>query len=235
MCFFFFSSRRRHTRCALVTGVQTCALPICWNQMNGARKITDTDYYNNVPYACPREARLLQVWSSVSTFDDYVDSLTPSGNTYHDIGLLWGARLMSPTGIFASDNAFTPNGGQIQRHLIFMTDGDTNSGYTDYAAYGFPPLDRRSISDAYSATDSGRIKNAFDDQINARYSALCTAVKNMNITLWVISYGSVSGSTATRLQNCASPGRFYAAASSSDLIAQFQQIASEISDLRLTE
>src|SRR3546814_9339351 len=29
-CYFFFvSSRRRHTRCALVTGVQTCALPIC--------------------------------------------------------------------------------------------------------------------------------------------------------------------------------------------------------------
>src|SRR3546814_4280057 len=27
-CIFFFSSRRRHTRCALVTGVQTCALPI---------------------------------------------------------------------------------------------------------------------------------------------------------------------------------------------------------------
>src|SRR3546814_6518315 len=29
MLCFFFSSRRRHTRCALVTGVQTCALPIC--------------------------------------------------------------------------------------------------------------------------------------------------------------------------------------------------------------
>src|SRR3546814_8790865 len=28
VCLFFFSSRRRHTRCALVTGVQTCALPI---------------------------------------------------------------------------------------------------------------------------------------------------------------------------------------------------------------
>src|SRR3546814_6642951 len=28
LCCFFFSSRRRHTRCALVTGVQTCALPI---------------------------------------------------------------------------------------------------------------------------------------------------------------------------------------------------------------
>src|SRR3546814_714373 len=29
---FFFSSRRRHTRCALVTGVQTCALPIFFYQ-----------------------------------------------------------------------------------------------------------------------------------------------------------------------------------------------------------
>src|SRR3546814_19604257 len=29
--YFFFSSRRRHTRCALVTGVQTCALPILGN------------------------------------------------------------------------------------------------------------------------------------------------------------------------------------------------------------
>src|SRR3546814_5834346 len=28
LLFFFFSSRRRHTRCALVTGVLTCALPI---------------------------------------------------------------------------------------------------------------------------------------------------------------------------------------------------------------
>src|SRR3546814_3728746 len=28
LCIIFFSSRRRHTRCAVVTGVQTCALPI---------------------------------------------------------------------------------------------------------------------------------------------------------------------------------------------------------------
>src|SRR3546814_1255793 len=47
--FFFFSSRRRHTRCALVTGVQTCALPIFsgtpWNrdrdQLNLRQRIID--------------------------------------------------------------------------------------------------------------------------------------------------------------------------------------------------
>src|SRR3546814_5140235 len=38
--FFFFPSRRRHTRCALVTGVQTCALPIWprrWCSLRGCR------------------------------------------------------------------------------------------------------------------------------------------------------------------------------------------------------
>src|SRR3546814_3136354 len=35
--FFFFSSRRRHTRCALVTGVQTCALPISEAEVGPAK------------------------------------------------------------------------------------------------------------------------------------------------------------------------------------------------------
>src|SRR3546814_5000960 len=42
---FFFSSRRRHTRCALVTGVQTCALPIFY----GKDKVTGDntpDFFN---------------------------------------------------------------------------------------------------------------------------------------------------------------------------------------------
>src|SRR3546814_10285833 len=38
---FFFSSRRRHTICALVTGVQTCALPI-YNQHAVAAGLTHT-------------------------------------------------------------------------------------------------------------------------------------------------------------------------------------------------
>src|SRR3546814_8869596 len=37
MTLFFFSSRRRHTSCALVTGVQTCALPICGTPAQRAR------------------------------------------------------------------------------------------------------------------------------------------------------------------------------------------------------
>src|SRR3546814_4422830 len=45
--FFFFSGRRRHTRCALVTGVQTCALPILADNLGTcsiAREEMDRDF-----------------------------------------------------------------------------------------------------------------------------------------------------------------------------------------------
>src|SRR3546814_8694367 len=43
---FFFTSRRRHTRCALVTGVQTCALPIWWGVRLGKKK---REFYEEAP------------------------------------------------------------------------------------------------------------------------------------------------------------------------------------------
>src|SRR3546814_8878527 len=47
LMFCFLSSRRRHTRCALVTGVQTCALPISVAQ-------TGICLLNNDPKSCPQ-------------------------------------------------------------------------------------------------------------------------------------------------------------------------------------
>src|SRR3546814_11253793 len=41
---FFFSSRRRHTSCALVTGVQTCARPICRRHRSGPPGDGEADY-----------------------------------------------------------------------------------------------------------------------------------------------------------------------------------------------
>src|SRR3546814_8564596 len=40
---FFFSSRRRHTKCALVTGVQTCALPIFVSDMRSLAIMRETN------------------------------------------------------------------------------------------------------------------------------------------------------------------------------------------------
>src|SRR3546814_5556591 len=58
---FFFSSRRRHTRCALVTGVQTCALPIYRHSTAGVDRLAQTllpDHLHLADLALLRRIRL---------------------------------------------------------------------------------------------------------------------------------------------------------------------------------
>ncbi len=197
--------------------------------------VTSANLNRNFNYYCPTEAKKLQVWSTASSLESYLSSLVSIGNTYHDIGMVWGARFISPTGIFASENAATPSGQPIQRHIVFMTDGDTMTTTDNYSAYGVTWWDRRQTSYAPSSTNTNNI-------VNARLTALCTAIKNQNITLWVVSYGGgTNATTETRLQNCAStpnaPGvantHYFNATNTATLIAKFQQIAAEIADLRL--
>src|SRR3546814_3304678 len=50
---FFFSSRRLHTRCALVAGVQTCALPICIGKPQAVRSVGAANGRNPIPIVVP--------------------------------------------------------------------------------------------------------------------------------------------------------------------------------------
>lgn len=188
---------------------------------------TNSNLNRNFNYYCPEEAKKLATWTS-SAFDTYVNSLTASGNTYHDTGLIWGARLISPTGLFADEN---DNKQNIQRHVVFMTDGDTVTTSNGYSAYGVEWWDRRRTG-GVSAPDSAALNN----QVNNRFLAMCQYIKNdMGITLWVVAFGAgVSGTAQANLQTCASSGKYYPAADSAALLNAFKSIASEISDLRLT-
>ncbi len=210
---------------ALVNAIQT-RNGASWSMPDST---SPDDYGNGSSYSCPASAQKLQTWSNAAAFDTYVDSLSPGGNTYHDIGLLWGATLMSPTGIFASENAKTPQGGQIQRHMIFMTDGDTQTSMSNYTAYGVNWFDQRETPTA---------NNDLDTQTNARFAALCTATKNKGITLWVVSFGGsgILSTTKARLQTCATDANHYFDATSSASLNQaFQLIAAQITQLRLTK
>ncbi len=198
--------------------------------MTRADRKTTSSQPNASNTNCPTAARFYQGWNATA-YKNYVNSLQTGGNTYHDIGLLWGARLMSPTGIFADQTA--PADITIQRHMVFMTDGDTSTSNTNYSPYGVHWYDRRQ-TDPSSAPSS----TLLGDNVNARTEALCKAIKNKNITLWVVSYGGVgsgiNATTTARLRACASAGHFLEATSVSQLAATFKGIASEISNLRLT-
>lgn len=172
---------------------------------------------------CPAAAQGLQEMTS-SSFNTYVNALSANGGTYHDIGMLWGARLSSPTGIFASTvNAKPTNEGKISRHIIFMTDGIPGAANQVLQAYGIENNDKRITADG-STSD--------DDRHEMRFRAICDAAKAKGIRVWVIGYTTALTSD---LSYCASPNSSFTAMYAADLNTAFQQIARQVSQLQVTK
>ena len=174
-------------------------------------------------YTCPREAFRLEDISR-GDLKSYVDSLQASGNTYHDVGMIWGARFVSPNGIFAAQNAAAPNGDAIARHIVFMTDGELAPNIDQYNMYGVEWWDRRITGNGNSNT--ARTNHA------ARFQAACRAARQENISVWVVAFGT---SLTQNLIDCATPGRAFAASNSAELDERFKEIAQQIAALRLTQ
>src|SRR3546814_14781764 len=81
MLFFFFSSRRRHTRCALVTGVQTCALPISWDKAFGCGYSADYSLSNGGTPPTPGSLGFLPTQNQCETGSFTPDSSASPGTT----------------------------------------------------------------------------------------------------------------------------------------------------------
>src|SRR3546814_6724106 len=78
---FFFSSRRRHTSCALVTGVQTCALPISWQLFDMAADRTEMhDLAAKEPDRVRQMAGQWDAWAARSYVDAWSDAYDPHLN-----------------------------------------------------------------------------------------------------------------------------------------------------------
>jgi hypothetical protein len=185
-------------------------------------------------YSCPAAARRLQnYFNNKASFDGYIDGLTAAGSTYHDIGMIWGARFISPKSIFGAspeetndlttpDNPVKLRGFGVKRYLIFMTDGDMLPSDT-YSAYGIESLDRRVTAGA---------ANQLDRHLQ-RFRMACNAAKSTGTDVWVIAFATTLTSD---MQNCASkPEQAAGLSTNAALIAKFQEIGSKIGSLRLSQ
>jgi Flp pilus assembly protein TadG len=173
--------------------------------------------------ACPKAASRLTSWTRAA-MQTYVNALNPEGNTYHDIGMIWGARMLSSGGIFA-DSPDNFAGMPVSRHIIFMTDGQLAPACNSYTAYGVEQNDIR-------VTGASSCPNQYDRHLQ-RFKMICNAAKSMNISIWVIAFGT---SLSSDMQQCASnSNQASTAADRNALIARFQQIGSQIGALRLTQ
>ncbi|WP_299192675.1 Tad domain-containing protein [uncultured Erythrobacter sp.] len=176
---------------------------------------------------CPKAARKLAAFDSRTDLENWVSAsngFIPNGATYHDFGMIWGGRFITPDGIFSSENATAPNGDAISRHIVFMTDGEQSTSNSIYGLYGIEWWDRRVTTDASSTNMATNHAE--------RFQAACRAARNKNISVWVVAFGTT---LSQNLIDCATPGRAYQASNSDELDTAFTEIAEKIAALRLTE
>ncbi|SFN78471.1 TadE/TadG family type IV pilus assembly protein [Sphingomonas sp. OK281] len=157
--------------------------------------------------------------------DDYVnaDDFKAQGGTYHDTGMIWGTRMISPTGIFAADTAPWPGRAVPNRYIVFMTDGDMSPNYELYGMYGIERYDKR--------VTGGDSTEQLDDH-NARFLAECAAAKARNIRVFVVGFGQT---LTSQLSACASPGQAYFASDNAALQTAFKTIANQVAMLRVSK
>jgi Flp pilus assembly protein TadG len=209
-----------------------------WPEMEYYRKSSSfsSGTYQNQPmmnqgvayYACPAPASRLQAWTR-DDMQTYVNALSPVGGTYHDIGMAWGARLLSQTGIFGSDNPTTypANGMPVSRYIIFLTDGLMAPNGDSYNAWGIEYMDQR-------VTGSSTYNNTTDhDDHVQRFEMICNAAKSEGVSIWVIAFASALDTSLTQCASNASQAS--TSNSQQDLINQFTLIGKNIGALRLTQ
>ncbi len=188
--------------------------------------LQDVNSGQNAP--CPSPAKLLQAFTRTD-LQSYVNSLIVGGKTHHDIGFLWGLRLMSRDGIFGDVVNTGLNGAKNAQHLIFMTDGETDTDNTVYEAYGLSGLDRRRTT---SFTTNDAQNNEQDTIVVNRLLALCQVARRKDITVWVIAFGTTMPAL---LSNCTTEGRSFEASNTAQLNAAFTNIAAQIAKLRVSK
>ncbi|MDE1466665.1 Tad domain-containing protein [Aurantiacibacter sp. D1-12] len=170
---------------------------------------------------CPPAAAKLTAMTS-DELNTYLDTLVPYGSTHHDIGMIWGGRLLSPTGLYASENSSGPDDTR-GRHLIWLTDGQTEPYDISYSSYGIEGLDQRRWDPDGTETLTSVVEN--------RFRIACQQVKNRNITVWVVAFGT---SLNPIMEECGGPGRTFQANNAEELNQAFMDIASSMSELRLS-
>lgn len=194
--------------------------------VNGNNNNNDQPALDENEGACPKAAQKLKEMTKTEV-EDYLklsNGFKALGYTYHDTGIIWGGRFISPDGIFASENKEVPSGQKgagrpINRHIIYMTDGSLMTSTSVYGLYGLESLDGRVAAGAGGLTERHR----------SRFNAVCNAIKGKNITIWVVVYAV----DTDEVDDCASPGKAFKAEDDAKLKQQFETIASKIAELRL--
>lgn len=205
--------------------------PYIYDPLNG-----DVDEY------CPTEVTPMEEMSE-SRLSSLVDKLVAQGSTFHDVGMIWGTRMLSSGGVFGSGNPNEWKQRSVQKYIIFMTDGLISAprdicGRTVWGYCSPSTADHAMAASAYGIEAyDGRVGARSDADSNARHIArflmACNEAKARKISIWTIAFGT---GKVDSLDRCASnPDQSTTAADSDELIERFAEIGRNIGPLRISK
>ncbi len=151
--------------------------------------------------------------------------LTDGNNEWYDYpGITWTVSGQQRRSGVPGANAYPTNLGGFNYQNHFR---NTLYPSADYTAYG-------RLSEGRLGTTSQSAANTILDN---RMLAMCTAMKAQNIQIYTMTFGGAPDSgTQTLFTNCATePDMYYNAPTAGQLQEAFEQIADELSNLRIAE
>jgi len=155
--------------------------------------------------SCPQAVMPLNY--NWSSMTTLVNNMTPSGNTNQAIGLAHGWMSLVGGGPYPTPPAMDPN-YKYNQVVILLTDG-------------------LNTQNRWSQTQS---------PIDARQQMTCDNAKAAGITLYMVQVNTGGDPTSTLLRNCASDAsKFFLVTASSGISAVFNQIGTNLSQLRIAK
>ncbi len=181
--------------------------------------------------SCPQA--VTPMTANKTTILDAIDDMAARGNTHIGLGAAWGWRMISPRwqglwgGEMNTNNLpLAYNTPKMNKAVIIMTDGDNTIDNSNHGAYWY-------LSDNKLGTTT---QSTAETQLDARLSTVCTNMKNNNIVVYTISFGTVSTSSATMLRNCATQADYYFPSPDNTTLANaFKTIGDSLSNLRVSK
>ena len=160
--------------------------------------------------------------SDQQTLLDEIQTMDYGGNTYSNLGMLWGYRLISPEPPFTEGAAWDDNGWK--KAVVMMTDGEMSPNNT----YGGYWVANKTGVDSVST-------------MNSRLLEVCTALKNKGVTVYTVLFkhatSDISDATKAVYEQCAS-GPDYAYSDVTDaasLNSTFEEIAAALARLHISK
>lgn len=199
---------------------------------------------------CPTTA-ILPLNNTRATVKARIDAMVASGSTNIEQGAIWGFHSLSPTEPLTEGKSYDEATSKI---MIVMTDGENNVNYSSYSgsnpygvsawtAWGFRS-NKRLLTESTTPKDSAATSAQVIAEVNRRTVLACASAKAKGVIVYTIGLSAPNASTIQMLKDCATPSKveggvttnyWYFPNNADELTDVFEDIAEQLSELRLAQ